>query len=112
MRGEETRLSDQYIPSGHFASTTRNVTPEGATGGKSAVAFLALLLKEGNIIPQSGISPLWTAPGPFDLAWFSPSCPILWLPVTETLPLNGGYHRYILLEGRLFRNSQDKQTNP
>lgn len=35
-------------------------------------------------------SPPWTAPDPSVLAWFSPSRPILWLPVTETLPLNVG----------------------
>lgn len=67
--GEETRLSDQHIPSGPFAATTRNVTPGGATGGKSAVAFLALLLKEGRCLLHPGqlLIPL-TLPGSLHLA--------------------------------------------
>lgn len=54
VRGEEILLSDVHIPSGPFAAATQNVTPGGATGRKSAVAFLALL-KEENVTPQAGI---------------------------------------------------------
>lgn len=48
--GKKTCLSDQYTSSGPFTATTQKVTPGGATEGKSAVAFLALLLKEGGCL--------------------------------------------------------------